>query len=296
MTNFKEMILTEAEKEVVISNFILQEKRKKEYVFGKKVRDFDSSLIEYDYDELINNANEKKHYENEMDKFRIEQNLRVEVSLQEFNDYWTYQRMYSLLNSTSYDMGVKFEYNDDNMIAVQALCYFLSNDSKFESDLGYDQKKGIILRGKYGVGKTHIVRCLKDNNRRPISMYSMVSIKEKIANEGFHHIGSPKNIIYIDDVGSEDLPLMHYGNKINWFKDFIEKRYYMNEGFENIIISTNLSIKEMTEKYGERVTDRIAEMFNIIDVFGSSKRIEKVKERKNAIKKAIQDAQDEIKP
>jgi len=281
LTDFKEMILTEEEKEHAVEYYILEEKRKKENVFGRKVREYDASLIEYDRDELIQEANERKHHRIEMERIRQEAEEQRIKAKNDFNDYWSYQRMYNLLLWESNNMGFEFEYCDDNKIAVQALCFLLSDSERFETDLGFDPKKGIILRGKYGVGKTHMVRCLSKNDRNPIHMMSMIEVKEKVANDGHHYMGSPKSFIYLDDVGSEDLPLMHYGTKINWFKDFIEKRYFMNEGFNKIILSTNLSIKELTEKYGERVTDRIAEMFNIIDVKGTSRRIKAIKEKKN---------------
>lgn len=287
MTASYEMILTEEEKERVISDYIATEKRKKDCVFGKKVRDTDPSLIEYDREGLINNANERKHHEIELSRMKLEEYNREKQKMQDHLNYWSAGRMYSLLVTESESLyGKVFEYNKDNELAVKALCFFLSNDIRFETELGFDFSKGIMLRGKYGTGKTHLIRCLKDNGLRPINIQSMVIIKEKVEAQGYFNYGPGYYISYLDDVGSEDLPIMHFGNKHNWFKDFIEKQYYKNKDFNKIIFSTNLSIKEISEKYSERVSDRIAEMFNIVDFKGTSKRIEQLKNKQKTIKEA----------
>ena len=285
------MILTDEEKELVISNYIAEEKRKKDCVFGRKVRDTDPALIEYDREELLKKANEKKHYQVEKSRMQLEEYNRRKEEYDKHIEYWSAGRMFGLLSAESREVyGKEFEYNKDNELAVKALCFFLSNDIRFETELGFDFKKGIMLRGKYGVGKTHIIKCLKDNGIKPITIMSMIEIREKIIDDGYCRWGKSKtNINYIDDVGSEDLPIMHFGTKHNWFKDYIEERYFQNSEYSKIIFSTNLTIKEMTEKYSERVTERIAEMFNIIDVKGTSKRIQELKKRQ----KAIQDALDE---
>ena len=293
LTNFKDMILTEDEKEDVIKNYIAGEKRKKDCVFGRKVRDTDPASIIFDRDEVLNIANNKKHYAIEMSHLRLEDFQRRSDEERKVKDYWDYQRMYNLLLFESDNLGVEFEYNDDNKLAVQALCFFLSGNERFETELGYSFQKGIMLRGKYGVGKTHMIRCLKGNQINPIHMMSMIDIKRKVSDDGHHYMGNKNSMIYLDDVGSEDLPILHYGTPINWFKEFIEHRYYQNEGFNKIILSTNLNIKELADKYSERVTDRIAEMFNIIDVKGSSKRIKKVKDKKEAIQKALEENNSE---
>lgn len=274
----KEMILTESEKQEAIKKYIDQEQERRERVFGQRVRIVDRAEIEYDEDEILEKANIKKHYEVENEKYRTEKDAEDYSARLAHFQYWDYSRMFTLLNYESYKKGVQFDYNDDNKIAVQALCFYLSRNPRFETELGFDFSKGIMLRGKYGTGKTHMVKCLSDNGVRPIRLSSMIRIKDKVQEEGYYYLGVDNYYItYLDDVGSEDLPLMHFGTKINWFKDFIEKVYYDNKNFSNLIFSTNLNLKELQEKYGERVTDRIAEMFNIIDVKGTSKRIAKLK-------------------
>jgi len=78
--------------------------------------------------------------------------------------------------------------------------------------------------------------------------------------------------LYLDDVGTEEPIVNHYGTKINWFKNFIEMYYLKNKPFNKLIISTNNSFDEIESKYGFRVRSRIKDMFNIIDVQGKDMR------------------------
>ena len=76
------------------------------------------------------------------------------------------------------------------------------------------------------------------------------------------------SIICIDDVGTEEPIVNHYGTKINWFKNFIEGYYAQFNTYESIIITTNCSFQEIEQKYGGRVRSRMAQMFNVINVEG----------------------------
>jgi len=76
----------------------------------------------------------------------------------------------------------------------------------------------------------------------------------------------------LDDVGTEEHTVNHYGTKISFFKNFIEKYYLQNKTYEKLVVSTNNSFNEMEEKYGFRVRSRIKDMFNIIDVTGKDMR------------------------
>jgi len=96
---------------------------------------------------------------------------------------------------------------------------------------------------------------------------------KKVKAEGECFVNGKGGMIYLDDVGSESTPVKHYGTDIHWFKDFIEVWYAKKHPFNKLIISTNLSKKQIEEKYGYRVRSRMEEMFNIIDVNGEDLRL-----------------------
>lgn len=67
--------------------------------------------------------------------------------------------------------------------------------------------------------------------------------------------------VAIDDFGQEAVECMSYGNIIYPIRDILLHRYDNNL---ITILTTNLPPKAITEKYGRRIGDRLAEMANII--------------------------------
>lgn len=69
-----------------------------------------------------------------------------------------------------------------------------------------------------------------------------------------------KHILAIDDVGTESLEVLHYGNIYSPIKELIYSRY--NDHLFTIL-STNLNAIDFAEKYGSRIEDRTKEMFRV---------------------------------
>lgn len=69
-------------------------------------------------------------------------------------------------------------------------------------------------------------------------------------------------MLAIDDLGTEPVEVLEYGNRLNPVIDLLYKRY--DEQLFTII-TTNLTPKEIRERYGERIADRLNEMaFRIV--------------------------------
>jgi DNA replication protein DnaC len=151
------------------------------------------------------------------------------------------------------------------------LCFFFSSDHRFELELGYSFNKGIMVQGPSGLGKTSAIEAIAHNPVQPVAIYSMIDIANKVRKDGECNIDT-KSIILLDDVGSEEEQVNHYGTKINWFKDFIESYYLGHNNFSKLLITTNCSGDELERKYGYRVRSRIREMFNTILIEGNDKR------------------------
>jgi DNA replication protein DnaC len=103
----------------------------------------------------------------------------------------------------------------------------------------------------------------------------MVDVTDDLRAYGEYEIQKGKNkIVYLDDVGTEETPVVHFGTKIHFFKNFIESIYLRNSnsGFRNMIVSTNLNFQQISDKYGFRVSSRMRDMFNVIDVSGKDMR------------------------
>lgn len=69
-----------------------------------------------------------------------------------------------------------------------------------------------------------------------------------------------KHILAIDDVGTESLEVLQYGNIYSPIKELIYSRY--NDHLFTIL-STNLNAIDFAEKYGSRIEDRTKEMFRV---------------------------------
>ena len=179
-----------------------------------------------------------------------------------------------MAHSSQQVFGKTLIVNESNKALITAICFFLSNDARFETELGLSFKKGLLIRGISGLGKTFLITCVKDNLLNPVAIFSMLDIAEKIKDEGSFNIRFKKDrIIYLDDVGTEESTINHFGTKINFFKNFLET-FYMHhpQDFNRLIISTNSNFNEIEEKYGFRVRSRVKDMFNIIDIKGEDLR------------------------
>jgi DNA replication protein DnaC len=229
-----------------------------------------------DRNDLFQRANSIKNHDLWIKEKRKRDKEEEEKKEKELQEHWTAKRVYNLMAWTSQSkFDKKLIINDDNKKFITALCFFISNDRRFETELGYSFKKGLLIRGVSGIGKTHLVRCIEQNDINAIYTLSMIEISDELRAYGEYEINKGANrIIYLDDVGTEETPVVHFGTKIYFFKNFIESIYLSRreKGFGNLMLSTNLNFQQCSEKYGFRVASRMRDMFNVIDVSGKDMR------------------------
>jgi DNA replication protein DnaC len=155
---------------------------------------------------------------------------------------------------------------------IRAICLLLSHDARFQAEMNLNFEKGILVKGKSGLGKTEIIRAISANPIRPIKIISILDICDEVKENGFCELNTKERIL-IDDVGTEPEVINHYGTRINWFKDFIEKYYlHANGNFSKLLITTNLTGDDFEARYGLRVRSRMREMFNVINLAGNDLR------------------------
>jgi DNA replication protein DnaC len=275
----EEYILTKDEEEKAVQAAIDQHKNYlvwkmkglgyTEIQIGQRIKEGDWAAM-IDRESVLSVANGNKHQDIWHQNQRLEEAKRQKEQYETLKQKWTAKNMLQLMKWTSKNiLGRQFIINPDNTLLIKTLCFFLSNDERFEKELGYSFQKGLLIRGISGIGKTHLVQCVSGNELNPVLILSMLEICEQVKAEGEFIIElKDKKIIYVDDVGTEEHIVNHYGTKINWFKNFIEMYYLRNRIYNKLIISTNNSFSELEEKYGFRVRSRIKDMFNIIDVKG----------------------------
>lgn len=127
--------------------------------------------------------------------------------------------------------------------------------------------KGLLMFGGCGLGKSVIGMyilplLIKDVHKKVVNIFSAQELNKKIDEI------LKLNIIYIDDIGTED-NLNSYGNKRMPFAELCDDA---EKKGKLLILTTNLSIDELTERYGDRVVDRLIATTKAVPFTGDSLR------------------------
>lgn len=289
MTNFEQeqepYILSKDDEELILGNEILSLKRHMAWKLkglGYNDVQIESRISETDFDAqidregILKRANSNKNYELWQAEQREKEKQQEIQKAKELKQLWSAENVFRLMKWTSEKVyGKPLIVNQHNKHLITTICFFISGDERFKTELNLDFRKGLLIRGISGLGKTHLLKCVAENDLNPIKIISMIEVADEIKQEGEYRIEMGRNrIMYLDDVGTEEATVNHYGTKINFFKNFIETVYLRNieNGFGKLIISTNNSYSEIEEKYGFRVRSRMRDMFNVIEVKGEDMR------------------------
>lgn len=112
--------------------------------------------------------------------------------------------------------------------------------------------RGLLLTGGYGLGKTVIGMrilpiLLNTFCRKIVSVYTAQQLNTSIDDA----LG--KHIVYVDDIGTEGIS-NSYGNRRIPFTELCDMAE-MNGKL--LMVSTNMPMQKLTERYGERAMDRL---------------------------------------
>jgi len=156
----------------------------------------------------------------------------------------------------------------------EMLCRYFTGSPNSELDL----KKGIILAGSVGTGKTSLMRLFKSNPFNPYVVVSCRVVADAYKTGGVESVNkyyeSANNIFpmnfyghkklgwCMDDLGTENSK-KHYGDELNVLSEVI-LNWYDKKQFNKLHFTTNLGAQEIEQYYGERVKSRMREMFNFI--------------------------------
>lgn len=141
-------------------------------------------------------------------------------------------------------------------------------------------KRGILLCGNCGNGKTtsmnaflSVSKYLEVVRRRTlmaegevpkgmaINATSARRLTQVAKDEVAMNEAKLSHVLCIDDVGLEPTEVLDFGNAINPVIEILEHRY-RNQLFT--FITTNLTPKQIREKYGDRIADRFNEIMKCI--------------------------------
>jgi len=167
-------------------------------------------------------------------------------------------------------------HKNDYPFIIRLAAYFLNDEEKC-AELNMDLKKGILLTGPIGIGKTAWFQLIQEIavNEQKFYYTTCRNISFEFIQDGYTVIHkysrgeinsfSPKNICF-DDLGTEN-NLKYYGNECNVMSEIILSRYelFITHGIKTHI-TTNLSASEIGQFYTERNRSRLREMMNVLPV------------------------------
>lgn len=170
-----------------------------------------------------------------------------------------------------------FIIDDMNKQLINQLFYYIVGASKLFSG---DFEKGILVLGNLGSGKTIIMQAfcqvwddLFNTKMRTTSAKKYVEFvmnPDKFRSETFNILPTYNKLtLFIDDIGKESKKVNLYGTEFCPIADLFAERY---DNGSLTFATGNYTLDSLKEQYGETVTDRMKEMFNIIILKGKSRR------------------------
>lgn len=142
---------------------------------------------------------------------------------------------------------------------ADGLKYYLGDEAKWlpcydevAAWLTNNEGRGLLCYGACGLGKTVICGkilpvLLNHYHRKIVASWEAASMNHDIDAVNARHI------VYIDDIGTEG-ESVKYGERRMAFPEIVDAA---EKKGKLLILTTNLSLKELKEKYGERTTDRL---------------------------------------
>lgn len=165
-----------------------------------------------------------------------------------------------------------FDMDEHNQSIIIELCKYFTGDKTCI----YDLKKGLLMQGPVGCGKTTLMKMFRFNQVSSYAVISTRTVSYDFTKNGYDGIYRyfgliPTSDVYksygqghvgicFDDLGTE-VDKKHYGNESNVMAEVLLSRYD-NRLSAKTHLTTNLSIEQLEERYGIRVRSRLTEMFN----------------------------------
>lgn len=232
-------------------------------------------LTDQEREDALRIANKSKVWNLDVAEIKERSRLKAKMEAQELVAKWNYQYFFRVMRDEAYKKGIDLIFNDVTERLIKTICFKLSGDSRYETEMGFSFQKGLMLRGEPGLGKTWIVGLVAANPVCSVQMVTMHEITRSVIDTGAYNglKFASHDLIYLDDVGTEGGEVTYFGTKINWFKTWFEELYAKNKhSTSRLIVSTNCNFDTIEKLYGFRVRDRMAETFDILDITGKSMR------------------------
>lgn len=166
-----------------------------------------------------------------------------------------------------------FQFTDDNLPVIINLIKYATGH---ESSLDY--RKGILLRGEKGLGKTTILKALSRIAVKESQMVRMVMARaENIGNAYKIHgpaIFDTYRVNFIDDILREEKTYSYFGEPLDVIHYLLDQHYHwwQTRGTK-LFVTLNGNKKLLKDRYEHRTQECLYDMSNIIHMDGNNWRI-----------------------
>lgn len=170
--------------------------------------------------------------------------------------------------------GERFFISKGDHEIIYKLLLYVIGDEENALKQGLSLKKGLLLTGPIGCGKTSLMKLLRlfQPSQYRFNVRSCRDISFAFIRDGYDIIhqytyGSlhdPFKLYCFDDLGTES-NLKYYGNECNVLGEILLTRYelFVVKGMLTHC-TTNCNSSEIENFYGNRVRSRMREMFNLV--------------------------------
>ncbi len=153
----------------------------------------------------------------------------------------------------------------------------------FVNNFDNPTEKNLLFLGNTGLGKTFLSNCIANEllKQGKTVLYQTAPVMlDTIIDYRFNKPGAINtydnildvDLLIIDDLGTECMNSMKFSELFNVINTRLLNQ---NNHITKTIISTNLNLKELSEKYDERIFSRFVGFYNICRFFGEDIRFKK---------------------
>lgn len=208
--------------------------------------------------------------------------LKQKLFDMEYNNLNSYDLKNQIFDNFSYEYysdKIDNKYNStisprDNIECIKKICL------TFIKNFDNPDEKNLLFTGNTGLGKTFLSSCIANELLRkgktvlyqtaPVMLDSVINYRLGKSNNNIVNHLLNVDLLIIDDLGTESMNSMKFAEL---FTILNTRLLTKNNKITKTIISTNLSLQNLSSLYGERIISRLIGSYNICYFFGQDIRL-----------------------
>ncbi len=180
-----------------------------------------------------------------------------------------------------YDLD--FEVDGSNKNFLGHFCRYWNRDTAFEVLENISLRKGLLVFGSYGTGKStsfRIIQNLSKHYQVRELWFPSISTQEVVAKFNLERNKEDiiqyysKGVFLFDDLGAElaGNNIYQYGKEEVFVRILLNRYRNFEDQGTKTHITTNLNLVQIEDRYGKQLADRFVRMFNLLKLDGPSRR------------------------